>query len=113
MASGNQVKNGKAFEYSIAKVYYEYLMGHGVNAEFVDNPAKNQAKEYYDAFDNAVQSAKYGSETYYRAIIWKIIAGSITGNAEYAGKPHPKHGSRTADCDSGADSDDISCSYRR
>ena len=56
MASGNQVKNGKAFEYSIAKVYYEYLMGHGVNAEFVDNPAKNQAKEYYDAFDNAVQS---------------------------------------------------------
>ena len=45
----------------------------------------NKAYDAISCFDNAVQSAKYGSETYYRAIIWKIIAGSITGNAEYAG----------------------------
>ncbi len=28
--SGIQVRNGKAFEYALAKQYYEYLNNHGI-----------------------------------------------------------------------------------
>ena len=35
MAQGNQVKNGKAFEYAIAKVYCEHINQQGVNAVLV------------------------------------------------------------------------------
>lgn len=56
MASGIQVKNGKAFEYAIAKVYYQYLNKHGVNAVLVDNDAYVIAKEYYDDFETSKQN---------------------------------------------------------
>ena len=37
MAQGKQVKNGKAFEYAIAKVYCEHINQQGVNAVLVEN----------------------------------------------------------------------------
>ena len=50
MAQGNQVKNGKAFEYAIAKVYCEHINQQGVNAVLVENEACVQARGYYEAF---------------------------------------------------------------
>lgn len=47
MAQGSQVKNGKAFEYAIAKVYSEYINQQGVNAVLVENEASVQARGYY------------------------------------------------------------------
>lgn len=55
MASGIQVKNGKAFEYALAKVYYKYLSKHGVNSVLVENDAYVIAKEYYDGFETSKQ----------------------------------------------------------
>ena len=51
MAQGNQVKNGKAFEYAIAKVYCEHINQQGVNAVLVENEACVQARGYYEGFD--------------------------------------------------------------
>lgn len=51
MAQGNQVKNGKAFEYAIAKVYCEHINQQGVNAVLVENEACAQARGYYEGFD--------------------------------------------------------------
>ena len=48
MAQGNQVKNGKAFEYAIAKVYCEHINQQGVNAVLVENDACAQARGYYE-----------------------------------------------------------------
>ena len=48
MAQGNQVKNGKAFEYAIAKVYCEHINQQGVNAVLVENEACAQARGYYE-----------------------------------------------------------------
>ena len=44
MAQGDQVKNGKAFEYAIAKVYQEYISQQGRQAVLVENEACLQAK---------------------------------------------------------------------
>lgn len=51
MAQGKQVKNGKAFEYAIAKVYCEHINQQGVNAVLVENEACAQARGYYEGFD--------------------------------------------------------------
>ena len=55
MATGEQVKNGKAFEYAIAKVYCEQINQQGVKAVLVENDACKQAKGYYDAFKTTIQ----------------------------------------------------------
>jgi len=55
MAQGNQVKNGKAFEYAIAKMYCEYINQLGVHAMLIENEAYVQAREYYKGFTNAEQ----------------------------------------------------------
>jgi hypothetical protein len=55
MEEGKQVKNGKAFEYAIAKMYCEYICQHGRNAVLVENEACAQAKEYYEGFDEVEQ----------------------------------------------------------
>ena len=44
MPQGDQVKNGKAFEYAIAKVYQEYISQQGRQAVLVENEACLQAK---------------------------------------------------------------------
>ena len=55
MVSGSQIKNGKAFEFAIAKVYYEYLQSHGIDSVLIENEAYLQAKSYYDGFDIEVR----------------------------------------------------------
>lgn len=51
MAQRNQVKNGKAFEYAIAKVYCEHINQQGINAVLVENEACVQARGYYEGFE--------------------------------------------------------------
>ena len=48
MAQGKQVKNGKAFEYAIAKVYCEHINQQVVNAVLVENDTCAQARGYYE-----------------------------------------------------------------
>ena len=65
MAEGKQVKNGKAFEYAIAKMYCEYICQQGRNAVLIENEAFVQAKNYYEGVDDVEQSKfdKAASET--------------------------------------------------
>ncbi len=42
-SSGQQVKNGKAFEYAIAKTYYDYMVSLGLPVDLVDNVALKTA----------------------------------------------------------------------
>ncbi len=56
MPQGDQVKNGKAFEYAIAKEYKNYISKQGLKALLVDNDAYKQAKEYYDSFSDDEQT---------------------------------------------------------
>lgn len=56
MAQGDQVKNGKAFEYAIAKEYRNYINQQGRNATLVENEACGQAKGYYDSFSREEQA---------------------------------------------------------
>lgn len=49
--SGQQVKNGKAFEYAIAFQYYSYLTERGISVHLIQNSALKKAKAYYDEFD--------------------------------------------------------------
>ena len=44
------MKNGKAFEYALAKQYYEYLRNEGINVELIENDAINVARGYYNDF---------------------------------------------------------------
>lgn len=56
MPQGDQVRNGKAFEYAIAKEYKKYISQKGRNATLVENEAYKQAKDYYDSFSNVEQT---------------------------------------------------------
>lgn len=56
MATGKQVVNGKAFEYAIAKVYYEYLTNKGLKVQLDETDALTQAQNYYDSFNEKEQS---------------------------------------------------------
>lgn len=56
MAQGDQVKNGKAFEYAIAKVYAQFVSNQQKAVVLVDNKAIRQAKAYYDSFSQVEQS---------------------------------------------------------
>lgn len=47
MAQGSQVKNGKAFEYAIAKMYCEYISQQGRKTVLVENEACAQARTDY------------------------------------------------------------------
>lgn len=46
--SGAQVKTGKAFEYSLAKVYYEYILSQGRAVELLEDDKFLVAKDYYE-----------------------------------------------------------------
>lgn len=50
MAQGDQVKNGKAFEYALASTYTEKLQALGIKVTLVENSALNVAKGYFDVF---------------------------------------------------------------
>lgn len=49
-SEGNQVRNGKAFEYAIAMQYYAYLFRNGVNVQVVENKAIAVARKYFEEF---------------------------------------------------------------
>ena len=51
MPQGDQVKNGKAFEYSLAFQYYQYLRSINKNVELVDNSALSVTRACYESFN--------------------------------------------------------------
>lgn len=52
MPQGEQVKNGKAFEFSLAYQYYSSLQLLGKNVELVESSALNIAREFYNSFSS-------------------------------------------------------------
>ena len=52
MPQGNQVKNGKAFEYALANAYAVFVGDKGKNVSFVENDAFRQAMAYYNEFSD-------------------------------------------------------------
>ncbi len=54
-SAGNQVKNGKAFEYAIAKTYAAFLKEQGLNVVLVENAAMKVAQGFYQNFPVDVQ----------------------------------------------------------
>lgn len=48
--SGSQVRSGKAFEYALAKEYYNFLHSEGRKVILVDDNKLKVAKGYYDEF---------------------------------------------------------------
>ncbi|MDE7419337.1 MAG: HaeIII family restriction endonuclease [Muribaculaceae bacterium] len=52
-SSGKQVKNGKAFEYAIARTYYDYISSMGIPVEWVESDALRIAKSFYDTFQDS------------------------------------------------------------
>ena len=50
MPNGEQVRNGKAYEYAIAKEYATFLAAQGISVSFVEDDAFNTAKGFYDGF---------------------------------------------------------------
>lgn len=63
MAQGDQVRNGKAFEYALAKQYCEFINNQGVKAVIVEDDAYITAKGYYDVFPE-LQQKKYDSAAF-------------------------------------------------
>lgn len=63
MPQGEQVKNGKAFEYALAEQYCKYINSQGVNAVIDVDDAYKVAKSYYDEFDANIQY-KYDSAAF-------------------------------------------------
>lgn len=58
MAQGDQVKNGKAFEYALAKVYANFVEMQNKEVRIVENDAMAQARRYYNQF-SAIEQAKF------------------------------------------------------
>ena len=52
MPQGEQVKNGKAFEYSLAYQYYRYLQSIGKSVKLVENSAISVARGFYEEMDD-------------------------------------------------------------
>lgn len=52
MPQGEQVKNGKAFEFSLAYQYYSYLRSKGKNVELMESSALNVARDFYNSFSD-------------------------------------------------------------
>ncbi|MDO4823806.1 MAG: HaeIII family restriction endonuclease [Bacteroidales bacterium] len=55
MPQGNQVRNGKAFEYALAQQYCDFINGNGAKAMIEENEAYRTAKGYYDDFAGSIQ----------------------------------------------------------
>ncbi|MBR7063780.1 MAG: HaeIII family restriction endonuclease, partial [Treponema sp.] len=53
--AGIQVKNGKAFEFAIAKTYANYLEEKGLNVSLEKNSAIQVAQRFYFEFPESVQ----------------------------------------------------------
>ena len=55
MSAGSQVKNGKAFEYAIAKTYAAFLMDQGLDVVLIENAAMKVALGFYQEFSTDAQ----------------------------------------------------------
>lgn len=55
MPQGQQVRNGKAFEYALAKTYTDYLIKAGVNVCLDENSALQVAKGFFEDFSEEEQ----------------------------------------------------------
>lgn len=55
MPQGQQVKNGKAFEFALANQYVAKLQTLGVNVQLIENSALEIARGYYQDFDQHSQ----------------------------------------------------------
>ena len=55
MANGDQVKNGKAFEYAIALEYHRYLRSKDIKVEFLEDKAFKTARSFFNSFDEEQQ----------------------------------------------------------
>ena len=53
MPQGEQVKNGKAFEYSLAYQYYRYLQSIGKSVKLIEDSAMSTARGFYHEMDDA------------------------------------------------------------
>jgi len=53
---GTQVQNGKAFEYALAKVYYDEINARGLLVSIVEDAAYKTAKGYFDGFSESLQN---------------------------------------------------------
>jgi len=49
MAKSIQTRNGKAFEYALAKVYHEFIYKRGLLVKIIDNEAFKNAKISYES----------------------------------------------------------------
>ena len=63
MPQGEQVKNGKAFEYALASVYTDKIRGLGVNVTLVENSALNVARDFFSEFED-VDKTRYKEAAY-------------------------------------------------
>lgn len=57
MPEGKQVKNGKAFEYSLAHQYYLFLKSNNIIVELVENSAMKVARNFYNSFSDDVKAS--------------------------------------------------------
>lgn len=54
-SEGKQVRNGKAFEFALAKTYANYIEEHGLDVEFERNRALQVAQRFYYEFPEETQ----------------------------------------------------------
>ncbi len=79
MASyGNQVKNGKAFEYAVALQYFRYISQAGLPIEWVENTALKNARRYYEDFSLPEQQQFDNAAYNTIASLIKIEPGLVT-----------------------------------
>lgn len=82
MPQGIQVKNGKAFEFALAKQYCNYINDLGVNAVIEKDDAYGVAKGFYDEFDKETQSKFDGAAYQTLDTIVKIEPGLLSAKNE-------------------------------
>ena len=79
---GKQVKNGKAFEYALAKQYYEYLRNVGINVELIENDAISVARGYYNELQDSEKNSFDNSATATISTMIKIEPGLTNPTGE-------------------------------
>ena len=70
-----QVQTGKAFEYAIAKVYFDAIRSRRLKAEIVKDEAYKIAKGYYDGFDDIAKGRYLASAEATLDTMFKIEPG--------------------------------------
>ncbi len=77
-----QVKNGKAFEYALAKTYYDAISQKGLQVEIIEDNAYDTAKGYFESFNDIVKKRYLLSAEATIDTIFKIEPGLTTQKNE-------------------------------